>query len=537
MNPDKILAGNIFTGLSDTPGRGAVLISGNRILDVVSGDGWRKAGGAAAVVYDFGDGLIMPAFHDFHTHTYAGGIARCSVELFSAESETEAARMTADFAAANTGDEWVLGLGWYHVFWDNKKLPTKKSLDRLIPDRPVFLFNAEYHGAWVNSKALELCGIDRNTPDPEFGRIERDGDGNPTGFLYEDALALAAGKALDLRADRRRSLFSDLQDSAVSMGIASVNDMMPLPGIELDDTETYEAFDKSGRLKLRIYLEAALSGNLGRAKELRERYKSGRIRFSGLKAFLDGVATTYTASVVEPYSDKPDSCGLTLLPPETVRSRVIEADREGFRVRLHACGDGGVRLGLDCYEAAAAANGLRDSRHTIEHIETLHPDDFPRFKELGVIASIQPEHLAMTERYKDSPYLLRFEGERERRMFTNGSFVRSGVHTAYASDFPVVGMNPLHGIARAVDRLHNDGMPEGGWNPGEKVSLAEALRAYTAGPAYGMFREGETGVLAAGMLADIAVLEKNPFDSGSSGAVKDIKNKMTLSDGKIVYAD
>ncbi len=537
MYADLILNGKIFTGFDDKPRFGAVIICGNKIQDVTGKDDWHGWEGPSTDVVSFGDELIMPAFHDFHTHTYAGGISVCSASLYSAHSEEEAAKTVAEFAAENPDDEWVLGLGWYHVFWDRQVLPTKKSLDRLIPNRPVFLFNAEYHGAWVNSKALEVCGITRDTPDPEFGKIERDEVGEPTGFLYEDALGLAASKALDFPEEKRNSIFRGLQQETASHGITAMNDMMPLPGIELDDIQTYKRFEQNGELDLRIYLEAALNGKLERARELRNTHKNGFVRFSGLKAFLDGVATTYTASVVDPYSDKPDSFGLTLLPPEIIRKWVVDADAEGFRVRLHACGDGGVRLGLDCYEAAKKANGSRDSRHAIEHIETLHPDDFPRFKELGVMASIQPEHLAMTEKYADSPYLVRFRGEREKRMFTNNSFIKNGVKTAYSSDFPVVDMNPMHGIHRAVTRVHNDGQPVGGWNPKEKTSLADALKCYTSGSAYGAFRENELGKIAPGMIADLAILMKDPFELEDLGLIREIKTRMTILDGKKIFAD
>ncbi|MBI9107757.1 MAG: amidohydrolase [Spirochaetales bacterium] len=535
MYADLIMTGNIFTGYSSEPERGAVIIINDTIQTVSGPDDYHKWKGPETKLFQFNEELIIPGFHDFHTHTYAGGLSQNSASLFSARSEDEAAQMTADFAAENPDSQWVLGLGWHHIFWGKKELPTKESLDRLIPDRPVFLFNVEYHGAWVNSKALELTGINRTSKDPEFGRIERDGNGEPTGFLYEDALGLVAEKALYLPDKARDLQFSKLLTMTASLGVTSLNDMMPLPGIQLDDTATYRRFEQNGELTLRIYLEGALNGDLKHAKQLRSDYSSGLIRLSGLKAFLDGVATTYTASVVEPYSDRPEATGITLLPPNLVEDWVVAADRDGFRVRLHACGDGGVRLGLNCYEAAQKANGSRDSRHTIEHIETLHPDDFPRFKELDVIASIQPEHLAMTETYSETPYLERFKGDRLKNMFINNSFIQSGVHVAYSSDFPIVEMNPMNGIHRAVTRLHNDGEPKGGWNPEEKVSIGDALKCYTSGGAFGVFRENEIGKLGPGMKADIAVLKKNLFKLDCPEEIRDVKIRMTIFNGKIIY--
>lgn len=541
MQIDLILISQkIFTEGGPLPQPGALLISGSRIVDIVSPDNYRQYCTAETRVVELGDRLILPGFHDFHTHTYAGALARHSVSLFHAGSEEEAARQTARFAAEHPADPWVLGLGWYHVFWENRRLPNRKSLDRLIPHRPVFLFNAEYHGAWVNTEALKRAGIDKNTPDPPFGRIDRDAEGEPTGFLYETALGLVAKLALDLDETKRCQQFRDLLTDTARFGITSLNDMMPLPGIELDDTATYRHFEENRQLKLKIYLESTLQQDLRRARELRAAFPNSPgspnlIRFSGLKAFLDGVATTYTARLVEPYSDKPESRGVYLLPPETVREWVTAADREGFRVRLHACGDGGVRLGLDCYEATRRENGQRDSRHTIEHIETLHPADFPRFKALGVIASIQPEHLPMTETFAESPYLQRFAGSRESHLFPHGRFREAGVPLAYASDFPVVGMNPLDGIYRAVTRLHDDGKPRGGWNPKEKVTLDQALRHYTKGPAYGVFRETEAGALKAGMQADVTVLDRNPFTIKSWEELREIGVSMTIFDGEVIY--
>lgn len=531
---DMVLASNaVFTGLTAEVKPGAVAIGENKIIAVGNFADMELFLGPQTRVFQLGDQLIMPGFHDFHIHLFLGSLSQQCVSLLDAQSEEEAAEMVRQFAESRPDDPWVIGFSWYHVYWKEKRLPHRSTLDKVVPDRPVFLFNAECHGAWVNSKALELAGIDCNTPDPPFGEIMRDERGEPTGFLYETAMGLAK-QALMLPLERRYQILQEFLKQAAQLGVTSVHDMFPLPGMELGDLELYEAFEQQGELTTRIHFLASLDGQLDHPKRLREKYKSDKLMFSGLKQFLDGVPTTYTAYLVEPYSDRPDTRGNTLIPPEVVKKWVNEADREGFRVRLHACGDGAVRLGLDCYQAARQINGTRDSRHTIEHIELIHPNDLNRFQELNVIASMQPEHMAASSKYADNEYLNRFRGEREQYTWPIRTLKDRGAQLAFGSDFPVVGLNPLDEIYRAVTRRHNDGLPEDGWNPQEKITLAESLSAYTYGSAYGAFRENDLGTLEPGKLADIVVLKQNLFNV----PVEQIPNcsvSMTIMDGKIVY--
>lgn len=485
-------------------------------------------------VIDLKAGLVLPGFHDFHAHIFAGSLTEESVDLHAAATEWECAATAGNFAAEHSRDEWIIGFNWYHVFWNSKRLPTKRSLDRYIPDRPAFLLNADYHGAWVNSRALELCGINKHTEDPPCGRIERDESGEPTGFLSETAMGLAGRRAFSFGEEKKTRLFRKFLSLAASRGITSAHDMIPLPGMLCGDPGLYAAFEKKGELSLRIFLEGELSGSLSEGRLLQSEYNSPLLRFSGLKQFVDGVATTYTAFLVEPYSDRSNTRGGTLIPPQELKEYVISADRAGFRVRLHACGDGAVRLALDCCEAAAERNGQRDARHTIEHIETIHPDDFHRFKDLNITASVQPEHLAMTPRFEDSPYRARLGRRREKYLWPNRSFINRNVPLCYGSDFPVVGIDPLKGLYRAVTRIHDDGNPPGGWNPEEKVSLSQALACYTSAGARGSFMENSLGCLRPGCFADIAVLDRNIL-AGKTDEIVKAKNSLTISNGKIVY--
>jgi predicted amidohydrolase YtcJ len=530
-----LYSSSIFTGESASPFKGAVALKGNRILEVGTREKIDYMVGESTEVMDFGDKTILPGFQDFHTHLYVGSCLQGKVDLSSATTEVAAAAMVGEYAQAHPEDDWIIGYGWYQIFWDEIALPTASSLDAVVSDRPVLLFNSEFHGCWVNSEALRICGIDADTLDPPFGKIERDKEGNASGFLYETAMKHVIPMALKFDEKTNIEKFKKIEAKALSNGITTLNDMLPLPGVELDNISTYKLLEKSGELNIRIFFEKTLNGSLIDADSAREKYSGGKVRFAGLKAFVDGVATTYTASLLEPYVDKPESKGLTLLPPDLLKEWVCEADKNGYRVRLHACGNGAVRLALDCFESAAKQNGKKGLRHAIEHIEYIDPSDVGRFRALGVIASIQPEHMAITENFDDNPYVIRHGVHCEPMMFLNKSFIDSGVAVAYASDYPIVDMTPLKHIYRAVTRVFDDGEPEGGWNPREKVSLAEALRCYTAGPAFGNSCEDLSGTLKSGKLADITVLDRDIF-SLPYLQLKDAKVTMTISDGKIVFS-
>ncbi|EZH65500.1 amidohydrolase [Bacillaceae bacterium JMAK1] len=534
-NVDIVLKSRaIFTGNEEQPFAGGVAISGNKIVAVLKDETIQSYITGETTVYEYGDQLIMPGFHDFHVHLFAGSLAEQSVLLHAAKSEEEAAQMVKAFADEHPEDEWIFGFRWYHIYWDRHELPTKATLDRLISDRPVFLFNDECHGAWLNSKALDILGITKESENPPFGEIVKDEYGEPTGFLYETAMGFAQQAFDSLSENKRRHLLQTFLEKAASYGVTSVSDMLPLPGLTLGDLEMYRTFEEEGTLTTRIHFMSALDGDLNQPKHLRDTYKTDKLKFNGLKQFLDGVPIAYTALLVEPYSDKQETIGDTLIPSDVVRDWVVEADKEGFRVRLHACGDGAVRLGLDCYEAAQVKNGTRDSRHTIEHIEVIHETDLSRVAKLGVVASMQPEHLAAAEHFQDNVYVDRLGKEREPLTWPIRSLQDRGTAIAFGTDFPVVGLDPWLEIYRAVTRKHDDNLPEDGWNAKEKISLRDALQHYTKGSAHASFTEDRLGTLEAGKLADVIVLQQNPFTSSES-ELKEIRTALTIMDGQVIY--
>ena len=534
---DLIIGGpHLFTGLENEPRPGAVAVKDNRIFAVGRWEEMSALTGPETRVLRFDDHLIMPGFHDFHVHLQFGSLSRRAAALYEARSETEAAQWTAAHAAKHPDHDWIIGFGWHHYRWADKTLPARHSLDRVIPDRPAFLVNMTGHGAWVNSQALKLCGIDDHTADPEFGRIERDEYGHPTGYLFETALAPVGEIALDLPAGVRRSLFQTFLDDAAQCGVTSLSDIQPLPGVCLDDSDTYAEFEADKRLTVRIHLESALGPDLGPAERLREKYHSEKLSFLGLKQFLDGVVSTHTAYLLEPYADRPGHRGGPLVPEDRIRDWAVAADKQGYRLRLHAVGDAAVRLALDIYSEAARVNGTRDSRHVIDHLEVTDPADLPRLKELGVVASLQPEHLAVTPHFQDNPFPLRLGRAREPYFWVNQSLVKAGARTAYGTDYPVTALSPFPCLYRAVTRLHDDGRPEGGWNPQEKVSLAQALSSYTLGSAYGSFRDRDLGTIEIGKLADLVVIDRDLFQIDPE-KILDAKIILTVFDGRIIYED
>ncbi|MBL3640951.1 amidohydrolase [Bacillus sp. RHFB] len=528
---DIIISSNaIFTGLSVQPEPASIAITDNKIIAIGSEDEVKSYLGANTKVYQFNDQLIIPGFHDFHLHMMDGAVSMNSANLFPARSEEEALEMIREFAESRSEDPWIIGCSWDAGYWDTQQLPNRHSLDRTLPDRPVLMFHAEGHYAWVNSKALEIANITRHTENPSYGIIGKDETGEPNGLLYEKAMEAVILHAYDFTKEQKRELFTNFLAHAAGLGVTSVHDLFAIEALEmLNDYDVFKEFEDNGELTARIHLWPALNGNLEHVKQLRDMFQSDKLRVSGLKQFIDGVITARTAYLLEPYADQPNTRGETSFPPETIKKWVVDADKEGFSIRFHAIGDGAVRLALDSYEEAQKINGKRDSRHSVEHIEVIHQDDVHRFKKLGVTASMQPDHFAMSER---GVYTERIGNEREKHVFSIKTLQEAGAKLAFGTDFPIDILNPLLQIYRAVTRIDSSGKTV--WHPHECITLAEALKAYTAGSAYGAFRDEELGTLEAGKLADIIVLERNLFQVPVE-EIPDTKVLLTIVDGKVVF--
>ncbi|TFH62512.1 amidohydrolase [Peribacillus frigoritolerans] len=528
---DVIISSNaVFTGLSDQPEPASIAIKDNKIIAVGSEEEVKPYSGKNTKIHQFNDQLILPGFHDFHLHMMDGAVSMNSANLFPARSEEEALEMIREFAESCPQDPWIIGASWDAGYWDTQQLPDRSSLDRILPDRPVLMFHAEGHYAWVNSKALEIANITRHTENPSYGMIGKDENGEPNGLLYERAMDAVILHAYDFTKEQKRELFTNFLTHAAGLGVTSVHDLFAIEALEmLNDYDVFKEFEDNGDLTARIHLWPALNGNLEHVKQLRDTYQSNKLRVSGLKQFIDGVITARTAYLLEPYADQPNTRGESSFPPETIKKWVVDADKEGFSIRFHAIGDGAIRLALDAYEEAQKTNGKRDSRHSVEHIEVIHPDDIHRFKELGVTASMQPDHFAMSER---GVYTERIGTEREKHVFSINTLQEAGAKLAFGTDFPIDTLDPLLQIYRAVTRIDSSGKTV--WHPHERITLAEALKAYTAGSAYGSFREKELGTLEVGKLADIVVLERNLFEIPVE-EIPNTKVQLTIVDGKVVF--
>ncbi|MET3291195.1 UNVERIFIED_CONTAM: putative amidohydrolase YtcJ [Brevibacillus sp. OAP136] len=532
MKADLIVKGKkVFTGLQNQPEEAAVVIRGNKIVDVCSIEGSRAYLGEGTKELVYTDQLIVPGFHDAHLHIMLGSlIENFCVMLGDAKSEEEAAAMVKEYADLHPEDEWIIGFGWDRNAWESKRDPHKSSLDRLLPDRPVFLLNVEAHYGWVNSCALERACIDETTPAPDFGIIEKDEKGEVTGILHESAMALITASAFAFPRPKQEALLAGFLIHTAKHGITSVDDLYGSRANEaLDDYSLFKAFDETGKLTTRLHFYPPMNGDIERAKCLRDEFRSEKLQMSGLKQFVDGVVTGHTAYMLEPYRDKPDSHGEPAFPEEDIKKWVAEADKEGFKVRLHAIGDRAIRLALDSFEEAKKANQTSDLRHAVEHVEVINPADLSRFHELGAIASIQPIHLALMP---TDGYLNAIGVEKSPYCYTSKMLKNAGATLAFSSDFPVAPINPMLGLHRAVTRMDYHGQVP--WNEAEAVTLADAIRYYTLGGAYGVHREHELGTLEKGKYADIAVLDRDLFNIPADG-IKDAKVVLTVMDGQIVY--
>ncbi|MFJ7931325.1 amidohydrolase [Peribacillus sp. NPDC096448] len=522
----------IFTGLTHEPTSGAIAILGDKIMSVGSKAEIDPFIGSGTKVFNYGNQLIMPGFHDFHLHIMFSALSLNSINLFEARSAQEVAEKVLEFSKDCPEEEWILGMQWDAGYWHDKQEPHYKILDAVIPDRPVVLFHAEGHYTWVNSKAMDLAGVTEDIRDPDFGRYERDKNGLLTGILYEEAQQIVLKEALRLTQNKKETILKEFLRLLSQYGITSVNDLFAPIDDFLQDYDLFEKLDKQGGLTTRFHITPELDGNLDKAQILRNKYESKKLQFSGLKQFVDGTVTGHTAYFLKPYSDQVDICGHPALDPEVLIDRVVKADELGFRIRFHAIGDAAIRLALDAFEEAVRKNGKRDSRHTIEHIEVIDQDDIERFSKLGVIVSMQPDHMAASSREVYSSII---GPEREKNVFLTKSLLNSGASLALGTDFPVsISLNPMRQIYTAITRVDSSGDPKNTWHPEQKLTLAEALQAYTYGSAYGCFREHELGTIEEGKLADLVVLDRNLFDIPES-EVLNTKVELTINDGKVVY--
>ena len=525
----------------------AVAVSGSRIAAVGTAGDARisELAGPQTQVVDLRGRALLPGFQDAHVHPAFAGVTMVGCNLIGAASLDEALARIRAYAGAHPGKEWVAGSGW-RMEWFAGGTPGRELLDTVVPGRPAYLTNRDGHGAWANTRALELAGIDARTPDPADGRIERDRDGGPQGSLHEGAASLVGDLAPRPALDERLAGLLLAQQHMHARGITAWQDAIVGDYLGSEDPlPVYLAAAASGKLTARV--EGALwwdrgkdAGQLSDLLARRERGQAGRFRANTVKIMQDGVAESFTAGMLDPYLD---SCGcqtrgrgLSHIGAGELRDYVTALDAERFQVHLHAIGDRAVRESLDAIQAAREANGSNDNRHHIAHLQVMHPDDVPRFAALGVTANIQALWAAHEPQMDD--LTIPFIGpERAARQYLFGDLIRSGARLAAGSDWAVSSANPLRAVHVAVNRSlpGATGADAEPFLPGQSLGLAEALAAYTIGSAYVNHLDDQAGAIEPGMLADVIVLDRDPF-AGPAADIASTRVLATYVGGEQVFA-
>ncbi|HEU4898913.1 MAG TPA: amidohydrolase [Actinomycetota bacterium] len=547
-----IVGAPVWTGDPARPWADAVAVRGGRVAAVGPERQVAARRGPATRVLALHGGLVLPGFADAHVHTAASGLELAQCNLHGVEPAAYPAAV-AGYAAGHPEAAWVLGGGWTMDAFGTAG-PRAEALDAVVADRPVLLESSDGHSAWVNRHALELAGITRTTPDPPRGRIERDAAGEPTGTLHEAAKDLVAELAPEPSPAEWEAAVERGQAHLHRLGITAWQDANVDPGM----LAAYRAVAERGRLTGRAVAALRWEVEAGKAQlpDLAERRTAvegsgepqggapenrllGRLTAGAVKLFADGVFENRTAAMLAPYLDgdgRPTgNLGIGMLGAEELADVVTALDGEGFDVHVHAIGDRAVRDTLDAFEAAAAANGRRDARHQIAHLQFVHPADRPRFRRLGVIANAQPYWSCLNPYMRELtlPFL---DPERAGWQYPWASLRRAGAALAFGSDWSVSTANPLAEIEVAVHRVAPGGPDGEVFLPDERVDLPTALAAFTSGSAHALRLEAETGTVTPGKLADLAVLDRDPFDP-AGGPIGAVRVLATLVEGEPVWAE
>ncbi|MEU6196209.1 amidohydrolase [Streptomyces sp. NPDC047061] len=523
------------------PADAAVAVTGERITAVGPAEEVRELAGPRTEVVDLAGRLLLPGFQDAHIHPVPAGLELTQCDLTGLRTAEETVAAVRAYAEAHPERAWIQGGGWSMEAFAGGT-PTKELLDAVVPDRPVYLPNRDHHGAWVNSRALELAGIGRDTPDPADGRIERDASGAPSGTLQEGAMQLVGRLAPPAGPADRLAALLHAQRHLHALGITAWQDALVGEFLGMDDpSQAYLTAARDGSLTARVVGALWWDRERGAEQvpelvEKRAALSHGRFRAGTVKLMLDGVAENGTAALLDPYLDKcgcaTGNRGKSFIDPKHLPAYVTELDSLGFQCHFHALGDRAVRDALDAVEAARAANGMSDTRPHLAHLQVVHPADVPRFAQLGATANIQTLWAAH-EPQMDELTIPFLGSERAGWQYPFGALLRSGARLAAGSDWPVSSPDPLQGIHVAVNRVEPGGDAPV-FLPAERLSLAAAVTAYTAGSAY-LNHLDDTGRVAVGALADLVVLDGDPF-AGPPERIADTRVAHTYVGGARVYS-
>jgi predicted amidohydrolase YtcJ len=520
-----IVNARVWTGDPRRPWADAVAAQGDRIAAVGSSAEVKKMTGRETRVIDAHGAMVVPGFIDSHVHFVDGGFRLSSVQLRDAATPAELIARIKAFAATLPRGAWIMGGDWDHTPWGGE-LPRRDWIDSVTPHNPVWVQRLDGHMGLANSAALRAAGVGRGTADVDGGTIVRGADGEPTGILKDNAMALVDRVVPPPSPELEDRALDAAMKYVAAQGVTSVTNMGTW-----NDLAVFERARAAGRLITRIYAVVPLASWAQLRDTVAARgHGDAWVRIGGLKGFVDGSLGSHTAAMLHPFTDSPRDSGLLVNTPEDLYAWTSGADKAGLQVMVHAIGDRAIRLQLDIYERVAAENGARDRRFRIEHAQHIAPADIPRFGTLGVIASMQPYHAIDDGRWAEQV----IGPERSKTTYAFRSLLDAHTRLAFGSDWFVAPPTPLEGIYAAATRRTLDGKHPEGWVPEQKISVTDALRAYTSGGAYASFEDSLKGTIARGKLADFAIIDHD-LTRIPPEEIRNARIVMTIVGGKVVY--
>ncbi len=535
---------NLFTGENGHTQSGAFAVSGEEIVACGTRDEVHafaqenNSSGHEPTLVDFGDSLVVPGFHDSHLHFFHSAVYSSPLATtFMGENELDCIRRLQEFAQQRP-EGWLLAQGWREYRWDPPILPSKHSLDEAFPTRPVAVYSGDAHTLWLNSVALNELGLHNASIAPQGGSYDRDSAGELTGIVRESAamelMPVIMGSFSD---DEIASAYLGFFESLAKNGVTSVCDMslMAHPGLDFIRDDIHARLLSEEKLTARVQLFPTLLDSTGRFEDMQQAYTGSKLKAAGFKQFFDGVSSQHTAWVTEPYTNAHDEndCGRPTIDPETMRSYILAAAKKGYPVRIHTIGDAAIHAALNYFEEEQSIFGKlpHGRKHCLEHVENFLPEDMKRLHELDVIAAVQPPHITLDPGGPERDLGL----QRAAYMWPLATLLEQGTTLAFGTDSPVVSVNSLNVLYSATTRQDpHTHLPRGGWLTSERITMAQAIQAYTQGSAAAASRQHELGTLAPGMLADFCVIDTNLLEC-TEGEIQSAAIQATYMGGRCVY--